>query len=110
VHLRTADAFRDLGLGQIFEESKDQDGSLAVRQSSDEGTYRFNVDHRIQVGVDAAEGLTERLEFVIWLGMHVGRTCGVVAAGDRCFDNKFTVDAKTIRDLGRRWRATKALG
>ena len=55
MHLRTADAFRYLGLGQILEESQHQDGSLAVRQSSDVGTYRFNVDHRIQIVVDVAE-------------------------------------------------------
>ena len=58
--LRTADAFRDLSLGQILEESKHQDGSLAVGQSSDQGTYGFNVDNRVQIGVDVAEGVAER--------------------------------------------------
>jgi len=73
VHLRTADAFRDLGFGHILEESKHQGGSLTLRQSSDQGTYRFNVDHRTQVGIDVAEALTERSVFVVWPGRHVGR-------------------------------------
>jgi hypothetical protein len=37
VHLRTADAFSDLGFGHILEESKHQGGSLTLRQSSDQG-------------------------------------------------------------------------
>ena len=68
MHLRTADAFRDLGLGQILEESQHQDGSQAVRQGSDVRTYRFNVDHRIQIGVELAEGLAERSVFVVRSG------------------------------------------
>jgi hypothetical protein len=110
VHLRTADAFRDLGFGHILEESKHQGGSLTLRQSSDQGTYRFNVDHRTQVGIDVAEALAERSVFVVWPGRHVGRTCGVAAARDHAFDNKFAVDAKMIRDFGGRRRATKPLG
>ena len=49
MHLRTADAFGDLSLGEVIEKPKSKDGPLPLRQSGNQGTDRFDAEHLIQV-------------------------------------------------------------
>ena len=72
MHVRVAHAFADLGLSHVFEESKGKDGALLVRQCGYQGTYRFDVEHLFQSGIDIAQSVSDRLELVVWSGLHVG--------------------------------------
>ena len=100
MHLRAADTFGDLSLGEVLEESKGEDGSVPLRQRGDQGTYRLNIEHLIQVGVNVAEGVADRSVVVAVSDRQIGGHCGVIAATDRRVDHYSAVDAEMIRDFG----------
>ncbi len=59
MHLRTADAFGDLSLGEVIEKPKSKDGPLPLRQSGNQGTDRFDAEHLIQVRIHLTDAVRE---------------------------------------------------
>jgi hypothetical protein len=72
VHLRAANAFGDLSLCEVVEESQREDGSLPLRQRSDQGAYRLNFEDLVQVGVNVTEGVAERSVIAAVSDRHIG--------------------------------------
>lgn len=93
MHLRYPDAFGDLGLGHVREESKLEHGLLAFGQRRQEWANGFGVEHLVQIGVKVAETSGNRSAVVVIGGRRgIGRQGGVCAGRNNGLQHLFARD------------------
>ena len=109
MHLRHSDTLCDLRLVHVLEKAKHQYCSFSFGQRRDQGTHGLDIEHSVEVGIEAAHRLVPGFSIVVRSGRNISRIRRIGVGGDESLHDLFTVHSEMVGQFSGGWCATQRM-